>query len=377
MPAMIPIVTVCPDFVPLEMSGFPLVDVRLVSTDVSIRQLRLQLSCCKSHQLVGPDGEVLDPADTVGTLQSWSELHVRGHESVGDLLSRCGSWWWQEVEAGKAWKRWRDHVYHCAQHRAVTAALRHETWRISELEERSSPIEALVAEGALRRHACAALLRAPSNPARIAEILKEQPRAQKEALEVQVRSFAPGDAPGLLRLEHARVDENRPSLDVMLDSEGAVQPARLFIAVAVGAEEQLVGYVAWKRVPAHAWSRLQDHCCSKHKHPEHDNDDDDDEGAVCEIVNVFVSKECRGQRVGTQLLQLSVNHCTEVFMACQIMAHVHVDNHTAAALFSKCGLSSSFRRFDYFRRLKSDRPKNQTSGRPSSDGYLFGSPAIV
>merc|ERR1712086_1144879 len=334
MPARIPIVTVCPDFVPLEMSGFPLVDVRLVSTDVSIRQLRLQLSCCKSHQLVG-----------------------------------------QEGEAGKAWKRWRDHVYHCAQHRAVTAALRHETWRISELEERSSPIEALVAKGALRRHACAALLRAPSNPARIAEILKEQPRAQKEALEVQVRSFAPGDAPGLLRLEHARVDENRPSLDVMLDSEGAVQPARLFIAVAVGAEEQLVGYVAWKRVPAHAWSRLQDHCCSKHKHPEHDNDDD--EGAVCEIVNVFVSKECRGQRVGTQLLQLSVNHCTEVFMACQIMAHVHVDNHTAAALFSKCGLSSSFRRFDYFRRLKSVRPKNQTSGRPSSDGYLFGSPAIV
>ena len=138
----------------------------------------------------------------------------------------------------------------------------------------------------------------------------------------------------------------------------------------------------------HAWSSLQDHC----GHTRHVKQAADDEGggAVCEIVNVFVTAPHRSRGVGSRLLMEALEHCRGVFHAQQILAHAHVDNHLAHALLHKHGIASSFRRFDFFRRLEAMPPgagckapshsalrlTNGAGKVLSPDGYVFADPKL-
>lgn len=358
------LITLCPDFVPKELSGYMVFDTSIVDATTPISELRKCFSCCRSQHLFTESGSKLDDGKTVAEsgLRNWDVLQIRGKENLHDWQVRCGSWWWQEHSVGKAWKRWRDHIYHCSNHQAVDRALRHESWKKNELDETSSPLEALVALGGHEcRKACAALKRAGGRLVDAKRLLESEPAAaaaQKARLAVKVVPFEPGEmGRQLVQLERDLVAEGKPVMTTMLDMQGEPKAARLFVAVAViddGSKEAgtVCGYASWKRMPGHAWSSLQDHCGHARSVVKREATTADEGGAVCEIVNVYVSATYRSRGVGSALLQEALDHCRGVFHAQQILAHAHVDNHAAHAMLYKQGISSSFRRFDFFRRLQ-------------------------
>lgn len=395
----LPVILLCPDFIPLDWSGYNVFDLSILPNDLSIAQLRENLSCCKGQQLYDKEGTRLDPDGTLSScgIRPWAELQIKGQESLTELQVRCGGWWYQEVEVGKAWKRWQEYIYHCINHKAVTAALRHESWKLSELDEQTTPLETMLSEGGCnRRTACSALKRAKSNLSAARRLLDDGPGKCKHPLDVTVRPFALGDGQALLRLEREMVAEGRPVMSTVLDSQGEPKAMRLFVAVAVDQSGEVVGYTSWKRMPAHAWSTLKEHCgkargcgckCKDGSTEEKGKAEKaGEEGSVCELVNVYVSKAHRSRYVATTLLQTAVDHCKNVFAACQILAHAHVDNIHAHALLLKCGVPCSFRRFDYFREVQAlplgkaaSYPRQQImdGGRVlSPDGYLFAHPAL-
>jgi len=373
------------------MSGYMVFDVSLVENETTVAELRKCFSCCKTQHLFA-GGKKLDDDKSISSsgLRDWDEIKLTGKEDFSELQLRCGSWWWQEHEVGKAWKRWRAHIYHCMNHQAVDRALKHTSWKKSELDEVCSPLESLIVQGHERRQACAALKRAGGRVEDALRIIRSgEVSTQQKALTVDVRPFALGDGKELVQLEKELVAEGKPVMTTLMDMDGAAKASRVFVAVAINADGKMVGYAVWKRMPGHAWSSLQDHCGHKHATDKPKANGQDEGGAVCEIVNVFVRPQHRSQGVGTKLLQEALSNCRNVFFAQQILAHAHVDNHIAHALLHKQGISSSFRRFDFFRRLEamptsmSRAPSHATmrlgfeKGREvSPDGYVFADPKV-